>query len=390
MAIAQGPTPTSLQMSWERGDPADPYLSVIAKRTYAIDPHGRVRVAAEQEELLAMSGNQDRDGCLEHDSDIWPSKPLTDVVVQGHAYPSKVTAQFMARIRVGPVIKDLLISGERQATLAGDRRVVFSRPGAIEKVPLSYAHAYGGIDRVAEAKYGNPMMAFEPYERPGLKPEYFSPFMYPRNPAGRGYLIEATSEAVAALQLPNIEDPSDPLTAERIVARTVRRWPQMPLPWGTQWLHPSWFPRVGYTGQARQHDPFAGPWPEAARGFVAPEFPRLGPVEEVFDPRFANGGSLGLQLAPFAGSRQGIPISLWGFTPGGGELSFTLPGAPPALSVDGREGNLLATEPVLHHVVIRPDLGQFIMVWRGEAKARRRYEDEELATMAYAVEWRDG
>jgi hypothetical protein len=386
--ILCGATPTSLQLSWERGSPPTNYLSVIAKRSYNLDRYGRIVVADEQEPLLAMSGDEARDGCLEHDSDIWPSKPLTDVVIQGHLYPSSITARFTARVQIGPIVKDLLVTGDRRATLAGDGRIVFSRPEAIDKVPLTYAHAYGGIDRVTEERYGNPMMVFDAFRRPELQPEYHSPFIYPRNAAGRGYLLEASAEAVAALELPNIEDPLDPVTEQRLLVANVKRWPFMPLPWGTQWLHPASFPRVAYAGAARQFE-FNGPWPEAARGFAEPEFPQLGPIHEVLSPRFSNGGSLGLQLAPFTGSRGGIDVRLHGFVPGGGEYRFSLPGQPPKLAVDGRDGKLTETQASLHHVVIRPDEGKVIMVWRGEAVARRRYLDEELDKMPYFVEWKD-
>jgi hypothetical protein len=387
--IVHGPAPTSIQLSWERGDPPSNYLSVIAKRTYNLDAYGRLTLADEQEPLLGLTGDQARDGCVEHDSDIWPGKPLTDVVIQGHLYPSQTTARFVAQAQIGPVTKDLLVTGDRMATLAADGQIVFSRPSAIEKIPLTYAHAYGGIDRVTEEKYGNPMMVFDAYRRPELQPEFHSPFIYPRNAAGRGYLLEASAEAVAALELPNIEDPRDPLTEQRILVGRVKRWPQMPLPWGTQWLHPATFPRVGYAGAARQFEPFEGPWHEVVRGFAEPGFPRLGPTEQVFDPRFTNGGSLGLQLASFTGSVGGIDVRLRGFTPGGGELAFRLPGRPPKLAADGRDGKLVDTTEVLHHVVIRPDQGQVVMVWRGAVEAKRRYLDDELAQMPYSIEWRD-
>lgn len=388
--LLTSPTNTTEQVSWERKRTQEFFLSVLAKRSYDIDSRGRLYVSENQEPFQDLAGDTARDGCLEHDTDAWPFKPLTDVVVQGHAYPPNATERsFIAKVNVASASKALLVTGDRKATISATNRIVLSPPAPFEKMPLSYARAYGGIDRVAEEKYGNPMMVFDKYRRPELQPEYHSPFIYPRNAAGRGYLMEATPQALDALELPNIEDPYDPIEKRQLAVGSVRAWPSLPLPWGTNWQHPAFFPRVAYLGAARQFDAPPDSWPEVRRGFADPDFPRLGRIQEVLDERWYNGGSLGLQLPSLQGDLSGVAIELVGLHPSGRELRFTLPARPPQLWADGRDKSLVETQPVVHHVVIRPDENRVIMLWRGHVPVRRPYSSHELESMPYRVEWGD-
>lgn len=382
-----GPTATSQQIAWHHAISNDDWLSVVAKRTYLVD-RGRLLLAPEQEPLRILEGDPSRTGTIVHEADIYPFKPLTDIVVQGHAYPPRPQdTSFIAKVEVGPASKALLVVGDRQATLSPTGRIIYSPSEPIEKVPLTYEVAYGGIDLVAEEKYGNPMMAFDRYRRPEFQPEYHSPFIYPRNAAGRGYLIEATREAVDALQLPNIEDPYDPISKRGLAVENVLRWPSMPLPWGTNWLHPSFFPRIAYLGASRQFEPPTGPWPEVRRGFAEAPWPKLGHITEAMDYRFFNAGSLGLQLPPLQGDLSTLEFRLVALHPTGRDFTFRLPAKPPRIWVDGRNGSFTATNPVVHHLVIEPDRNTVHVVWRGHARALRPYTEPELEKMPYKIEW---
>jgi hypothetical protein len=204
---------------------------------------------------------------------------------------------------------------------------------------------------------------------------------------GRGYLLERTPQAVEALALPNIEDPHDPITKRDIDVVNVKNWPRMPLPWGTNWLHPAFFPRVAYLGASRQFGKFEGPWPEVKRGFADEGWPKFGAVEEVMDVRFYNGGSLGMQFPQLQGTLSGIELRLSGLHKSRRDFCFRLPDKPPTISVDGRNKTLKETVPVVHHVVVRPDDDQVHVVWRGRATCWRPYTGEELERMPYRVDW---
>jgi hypothetical protein len=65
---------------------------------------------------------------------------------------------------------------------------------------------------------------------------------------------------------------------------------------------------------------------------------------------------------------------------------FRLPQERPRMWVDGRKGNLIETKPVIHTLVLEPDLDRLTVVWRGCAPALRPYR-EEIAQMPFRVDW---
>lgn len=392
MKIA-APTEQVLPLSGEdaQGRPA---LCVVVKRTYRLEVRPGSSgatpcvVAGEQLPLHTLEVDQEDPETVLQDADIYPFKPLTDVVVRGHAHaPGRVT-QMGASVSVGKHTKTLLITGDRRCSRSATGQVLFSPPDPFEKVPLLYSRAYGGVDRVAEAKYGNPYALILPYASERLQGSRHSPYRYPRNGVGRGYLIEPTAEALEALVLPNIEDPEDPLGPGRLAVGSTRRWPHMPLPWGTDWLSLACFPRIGFLGGTTDHEPFQGDFPEVRRGFMPQGYPRRGTPSEMWHERACNSGSLGLQLGPFtAATIGGVEFRLLNLHPRQPQLLFRLPAGGPRISVDGRNGKLVPTEPVLHHIVVEPDLDRVSVLWRGSAPALRRYAMEELLAMPLLVEW---
>ena len=100
----------------------------------------------------------------------------------------------------------------------------------VDRVPLGHARAYGGADAFALEKHLNPLADLRHClpELPGLAGH--NPYVYPRNPAGVGFLLEPSREAIESLTLPNLEDPADRLTPERLLARRMDRWMAQPLP----------------------------------------------------------------------------------------------------------------------------------------------------------------
>ena len=322
------------------------------------------------------------------DADIYPWKPLTDLIVRGHAYPPSERPRFTASVSVGPTTKELSIVGDRRCATSTTGTLLFSEPAPFEKMPLGYDRAYGGVDRVTEARYGNPYAALLPYMSPNLQKSRHSPYRYPRNGVGKGYLVEESPEALDALSLPNIEDPSDRLSPTRLAAGSCRRWPHMPLPWGTDWLSLGCFPRIAYLGGTTDHEPLDGDFPEVRRGFMPPGYPRQGTLAEVWNGRARNAGSHGLQLGPL--SPEAIATTEFrrvNLDAKKKTLTFHLPLGAPEISIDGRNGKLLATKPVLHHVVIEPDQDRVSVLWRGSGPTLRRHPLEELLAMPLQVIW---
>jgi hypothetical protein len=358
-------------------------LSVIVKRTYRLLPDGRCVLAPEQLPLVEEPVfDPELPGVMLEDMDLYAYKPLSDVVVDGHAYAEKPSGAFSAGLSVGKVMKKLALFGPRRCepTRTGLR---FSRAEPVAKVALSSKHAYGGHDTAAEAKHGNHLAELAQYLGE-MDLRLASPYVYPRNPAGTGFVIDGATEALEKLSLPLIEDPDDLLTPARLVCGAPARWAAMPLPWSPGWMDIAVFPRSAYFGAVPEIDPETLPLPEVRREFIPSTLVRGGRLFESFDPRAANGASFGLQI-PYL--KPGTDIVLIGLHPTARKLQFRLPEEQPRLWIDGRNGKLVTTEPVLHTLRLLPDRGLFTVTWCGSGPALRPYLPEELEKMPFKVAW---
>jgi hypothetical protein len=361
------------------------FLSVIAKRTYRMDPRGRCVLAPTQlplREEIAYEENSDE--LVAADTDLVHWKPLTDLVVLGHGYSERPQTQLGLGIRIGTFSKLVVAIGARRACIDSHGRIVFSKPEPFTKIPLSFRFAYGGRDKVAEAKHGIPAADYVQWLPAETRLENLSPYLYPRNPCGRGYLVELSREGVEALELPQLEDPEDRLTPKRLAAGNPLRWTQMVVPQSLGWFGHAWFPRVAYFGVVPEHEPPAGPIHEVRKGWAPKDILVSGPIQERFNMRAANSASLGLQVPYLRGDEDG---SLHNLSRLGPVVKFALPSERPKIWTDGRKGKLNKTEPVIHSVIIEPDEQRISIVWRGNAPALRPYSTEELATMPLRVEW---
>ncbi len=377
------PGPTAIQLS-ARDEEGQPILSVLCKRTYAVSPEGRVSPAAEQLPLvLDFELDPDNPARLHRDFDLYPIKAMTDVVVRGHAYGTGQRS-FIATVRVAAWEKRVAVFGDRRCHLSATGHIVFSAPEKIVRVPLRYDRAYGGRDEVAELGRGNPLAALAKYLGPAADPSLASPYLYPRNHAGVGYLIEPTRAAVDRLVLPNLEDPDDLLSPERIAVGAPGRWPLMPIPAAFDWVDPGTFPRLAYVGVVHDHDALDAPIAEVRRGWAPDDLLVEKPIEEQADIRFANGASHGLQLPHLRGGEACV---LGGVHPEMPIWSFRLPRERPEIKTDGRNGAFNGTKPVMHTVEIEPDEGRVSIVWRGSAPALRPYLPDELQKMPLSVRW---
>ncbi|CAN5807531.1 DUF2169 domain-containing protein [soil metagenome] len=382
-----GPTPFTAQVAGR--DPAGRFiLSVLAKRTYTLTPAGRCDLAETQTPLIAdpeFAGPAGR--LLLHDRDLYPFKPLTDIVINAHAYPTLNPAAGEVVVRIRDVEKRIAVIGDRTAALSASGAVLFSAPAPFEKLPLTFDRAYGGRDAVAEARAGN---LYAPLAMgAGLTPamlEEMSPFTYRRNSAGRGFLITPTPEALAALLLPNFEYPDQPLTPATLAAGHEDRWAFMPMPAGVTWFSPAWYPRVSWYGISPLAPQSPAHVPEESRGWA----PAGSLDPDGFDEpnlRMVCGAAPGLSVPLLEGGEE---IELAGVWPGRGACTIRLPAHPPTLKTDGRKGAFENARAFLHTVLIEPDLARVTLVWRGAAVALRQYAADELTKMPYVVEWHDG
>lgn len=332
------------------------YAYALVKFTYEIQA-GRCELAAPE--------------CLLHDihdpklqprippaTDYWPLKEATDFVVQGaaHAPNRRPTRQMEVSVQVGPVKKRITVFGKRSILWNGSGPRI-GDPEPFDVMPLTYDNAYGGID------WRVPIEAPESFEKQVID-DSDHPGLYPRNPFGKGYLVEPGP--VPKMEMPNLEDPDDCLTADRLIVGDAKLWYRQPLPWCFDWVHPIAFPRQIFFA-AEVDAWFPGPedaqMPEVRRGFLPAGY-RTAMSQRQFvegpDPRFYQGASLGLVLPRLAEEEI---VTLMGMHPVEPSLRFALP-RPPRLEIIA-EGNRQAVPARLHTVVCKPEEKRVSLLWAG-------------------------
>jgi hypothetical protein len=330
-----------------RNDRGEHVFCVILKRTYRIGAAGAVERAERDHEFLRIDQYyEDGDpewSTVEYEAELAPYKPSTDVVVIGsaHAPDGLPTQQMSVGVQVGSRKKSLLVSGDRHCAYREGQLPLFTDPVPFTRMAINYQRAYGGRDERSI---------------PDI------PFHYPRNFMGKGMVLRNVQHSVDGLALPNIEDPQDPLTPERLFMGEPERWHLQPLPQGFGWRQRTWYPRCALLGV---YPPFTAPGTVTAeermglvpRNHIAlAKQSRLPPLESHFN----NGASLGLIFSNFQHDSE---IVLTGLTPAG-TLKFALPADMPRIGLDVGSG-MQALEPRLHTVSVRPDAAELDMIWRG-------------------------
>jgi len=319
-------------------------LAVLLKRTYDVVPGGRCTRAADDRKLVPADHPYGDPLCtsVELESDFVPFKLATDVVLNGAAYaPGGGTVhELTASLEVAGRRKDVLVMGDRVARHRPDGPPFFTEPLPFTRMELVYERAYGGVD-----VYSDPRV----------------PCMYARNPVGRGFAVANAPRAVEGLALPNLENPADRLTSERLLLGHFMHWERQPLPCGFGWWGKTWWPRA----------PLAGVMPadRAAERELRQAYLPLVPLSQRelyaqtelpdMDFRFFNGASPGLAL-PFL--RGDETVHTMNLSPRG-HLAFALPGERPRMALDLGEGPR-EEAVVLHTVMIRMEDGQLDLVWR--------------------------
>jgi hypothetical protein len=324
-----------------------PVFALLVKRTYDIRA-GQPAIRADQTYPLVKvdryyDGGDAETSTVREETDLIPYKIATDVVVIGRAYAphGQPAAQMTVGVKVGERWKAIRVTGDRRCIHRSGLAPDVTDPVAFTEMEIRYDRAYGGRDTCS-----NPDL----------------PFYYPRNQSGTGVAVTNIAAVVDGLPLPNLEDPADPLTPERIVFGAVERWVHQPLPQGFGWFQRTWYPRCSFVGSVPGSIDPDTELPEERLGLVPKGQMALARQFRLpsFDVRFNSGASPGLVM-PFL--RGGEPVRTLNLTPDG-ELQFQLPTDTPRMALDiGLGVQELAV--VLHTVCMRLDEMQVDLVWRG-------------------------
>jgi hypothetical protein len=319
-------------------------LSVLVKRTYRIR-HGYPVTRSPADAALVPGDvhfGDPMNSTVRHESDFVPWKCETDVVLDGTAQsPDGTPVQALtARLAIGNASKSLLVLGDRIAHHRDRQPALFSDPRPFTTMPLRYELAYGGVDVRSD-----PTIAC----------------VYGRNHLGRGFVIRDAAETVDGLALPNIEDPEDRLTPQRLCCGHFMEMDRQPVPQCFGWIMKYWRPRMLLAGVMPADAALARELRTAYRRVVPPaQWPLYDQTElPPMDFRFFNGASPGLVM-PYLVGDEGVQLD--NLSPGG-VLAFQLPGERPAITLDIGFGPARG-ETVLQTVMIRVDAGEVDLVWR--------------------------
>jgi hypothetical protein len=360
-------------------------FGVAAKRTYLVG--SSCSIAPEQIALVEAPIYSAEDGILEHDADVVLQREQCDVIVQGHAYaPGR--RSFEIRIRVGDLVRDMIAFGDRRLEPTATGGIRFSSPEPFEKLPLRWENAYGGVDMITRAVIGDPFAEMAADEGIPHDPRY-GLYAYPRNPVGKGYLVEPTREAIEACRLPNFEDPRQLLTPETVARWDFMRWPTGPIVAATGWLSHNYFPRTVQLGMppAPYNDAELKPedFFEVAAGIVhARTVEHMTSMRDRIDPRAVQQSALGMRIPELD---AGAAIELLNLHPRQPSWRFRLPGEVPQLAYRLPGRNVERLHPRIRTVLLEPDLDRVTLVWAGETRVDLPITPEQFAAIQHGVVW---
>jgi hypothetical protein len=298
---------------------------------------------------------------LRRDFEGWGWKDGTDLVIQGTVRRERPTRELSVELACrGPTCftQRILVTGDRRVERhPSDLRL--SDPVPFREMPMRWDKAYGGTDERAEdALLGSEHRALL---REQMEPEAmarWSECSYPRNPAGKGFLLD---EAGAdGLSWPNLEFPDDRLSLERLCA-PMDRWGSRPYPACWDFLPYHWFPRcIMLFDPLPTHDGKM-PEPEVTLGLVPPDLFGLAPARRPW-PLLGRVAHPFLQRHRLQGAEE-ILVTAMG--PEGENVVIDLPGERPIahLHLDGaRHEHKLP--PVLDLVFVETEIRRVTVIWR--------------------------
>jgi hypothetical protein len=319
-------------------------LSVLLKRTYDMIPD-RPCVRAENDRPLVPGdvpwGNP-MNSSVRYESDFVPYKLGTDIVLNGkaHAPGGTPTSAFTVAMKVEKHRKDIRVTGDRKIHSVKSGIPIFSDPKPFTTMDLRYERSYGGIDVYSDKQTAYP---------------------YPRNPLGKGFIVENTKEGIENLELPNLEDPKNQLTPDRLIIKQYARWKEQPMPVSFGWLPKHWHPRSELAGVMPADRPTEQELRKAYAEFLPADqkavYLKHGLPD--MDFHFFNGASKGLAMPFIKGNEQ---IATANLCPQG-VVYFYLSGDRPQIGLDIGEG-IKKPKTVIQTVMIHTEENQLDVVWR--------------------------
>lgn len=325
------------------------WLAGIVTRTYAFGGGGLVLADLQRPLTLVPTFELGDDGhatTLHDDADLIGPKIATDVVVTGSVRLDAATRRHEVGVAVGKSQRRLVLLGPRRATVSRRGEVAFEEPAPFETLTLGLQEAYGGYDEHAYLGLAPPV--------PGM-PHLPGAFAYPRNPMGKGWIIDLDRRRADGLELPRLEDPEQPLEAKRLFIADERRWIDAPAPGHLGWVPHHCYPRVErLVGPLAGHLPPVRPIFESTR----PDGDDL-PAARI-TPRGLQGAAPGLAVERLRGDEL---VVMRGMFPDAAEVSFSLPSERPEVAITMPAVGTRKPRPILQTVRVDLDSRTVSLTW---------------------------
>ena len=345
-------------------------LAFVANRAYRIVPGGRATPIDEATPLACALTTDD--------PAFEPHKPLTDVLLTGTAHSTRgAVTDLETSVEVGAARKRVRATGPRSIDLGGRGKLAFTSPEPFTEMPLSWDRAYGGRDRHAEGRL-TPRRGF------GALREGPGPISYPRNEYGRGYFLDMDRERLQGAALPNLEDPTDPVTPDRILSKTTLDWIDRPVAACYEAIGVFTFPRAAFFIRPL-FDTQTRPVHELASGAVlAEDLTRHYEENAPRQPRVYNRAPAGLAVCRLTGRER---VKLTNLHRERSQLDFDLPDDTPKLSLELPGVGERRLQPTLSTVSIEPDAGRVVLTWAASIRVAMPYPEELTRSMRRTVRW---
>ena len=326
MWMLRNRTPYAAERTWVLDKNAVKSWVVVVKGTFDICPDGSTKIADKQEDpLLACqyTGEPGKSSLL-YEADLTPSKPATDVILNGHVYApaGKPTRSTLATLTVGSHSKSIEAFGDRRWKKGLLGGLSLTRPEPFEKLPLVYERAFGGWDSVDKDKSKHRL--------------------YSKNPIGSGFWV--TKEHAVDKPLPNFEDPRE----------LISSWKDRPRAMSFGALASYWTPRLEYSGT------YDDRWQKT-------RFPLL---PENFDERHYQAAPEDQQVVDHLHGGEAVKLENLSST---GVLTFTLPKIRFTFTTRfGKER--VEHRAKLSSVIIEPEIPRLMMVWHSSLECHHKVD----------------
>ncbi len=311
-----------------------------------------------------------RPSLLQRDLDLYAWRTFTDVVIQGDIVaPAPCRSLDVTLSCEGPTTgwrHHITVSGDRHVE-AGPNGARLSEPAMFDTMPLRYDKAYGGTDERAElARYGTERR--KAYRRCIDEDEAreWGEFSYPRNPAGKGYVVR--EQSAVGTPWPNLELTAERLAVSRLVA-PHKRWGQRPLPAAFDWFPHAWFPRSRDVAPLPETEGGLPPERELEMGMLA-NFDADAPILARGPHSVTQGAHPLLSRARLRGTERFLFSHM---ASNGDDFEARLDATPPKMTLGILGAAPTELPALLDLVLLEPAKQAVTLLWRGTMFGRPEY-----------------